>query len=77
MNRGEFTTYNNETAAQTDTGTASYTGIWKVNSFCVNAGMVMVNGENAKAIGTLNSRDQKASDVGEITSWGPKFNGPD
>lgn len=72
----ENTTFNDEAAAPIDTGTAPYTGDWQVDSFYVNAGMFMVDGENAKGIWTLNFRDQQAGNVGEITSWSLKFNSP-
>lgn len=71
------TTFDDEAAATIDTGTAPFTGHWQVDSFYVNAGMFMVDGENAKGIWTLNFRDQKAGDVGEITSWGLVFNSRD
>jgi subtilisin-like proprotein convertase family protein len=70
------TTFNDEANAPIDSGAAPYTGDWQVDSFYVNAGMFMVDGENAKGIWTLNFRDQQAGDVGEITSWSLKFNGP-
>ncbi len=68
------TTFDDEAAAPIDSGTAPFTGHWQIDSFYVNAGMFMVDGENAKGIWTLNFRDQKAGDVGEITSWGLIFN---
>ena len=68
------TTFNDEASATIDTGTAPYTGHWLVDSFYVNAGMFMVDGENAEGTWTLNFRDQQAENVGEITSWGLKFN---
>jgi subtilisin-like proprotein convertase family protein len=68
------TTFNDEAAATIDTGSAPYTGHWKVDSFYVNAGMFLADGENAKGIWTLNFRDQQQDNVGEITSWGLKFN---
>ncbi len=71
------TTFNDEAAATVDTGTAPYTGQWKVDSFYTNAGMFLADGENAKGIWTLNVRDQQAGDVGEITSWGLIFNTSD
>lgn len=68
------TTFNDEATSTVDTGTAPYTGHWKVDSFYVNAGMFMVDGENAKGIWTLNVRDQQPEYTGEIISWGLKFN---
>lgn len=68
------TTFNDEASATIDTGTSPYTGSWLVDSFYVNAGMFMVDGEDAQGTWTLNFRDQQADNVGEITSWSLRFN---
>ncbi|MCC6488700.1 MAG: proprotein convertase P-domain-containing protein [Candidatus Hydrogenedentes bacterium] len=68
------TTFNDEASATIDSGTSPYTGHWLVDSFYVNAGMFMVDGEDAQGTWTLNFRDQQAENVGEITSWGLRFN---
>lgn len=70
------TTIDDEAAATIDTGTAPYTGSWKIDSNLTNATLSVFDGENAKGTWTLVFTDQASPNAGTFHGWSITFNTP-
>lgn len=70
------TTIDDEAAASIDTGTAPYTGSWRIDSNLANASLSVFDGENAKGTWTLVFTDQASPNAGTFHGWSITFNTP-